>query len=74
MGPDWPLRRWRIDYSGPQVETRGVQRAFHLTALQPAFGQRRVLVGAGVVHSEELTIVGVENGNRDALRIRTVKT
>ena len=48
---------------GTQVETRGVQRAFDLAALQPTVGERRVLMRAGV-DREHLAVVGVEDRDR----------
>ena len=58
------LGRRRVDRAGAQVETRSVQRAFDLAALEPAVGQRGVLVRAGVVDGEHLAVVGVEHRDR----------
>jgi hypothetical protein len=41
-----------------------VQRALDLAALEPPVSQRSVLVRAGVVDGEDLTVLGVEDGDR----------
>jgi hypothetical protein len=40
-----------------------VQRALDETALQPAVGERGILVGTGVVDGVQLTVLGVEDGD-----------
>ena len=64
VGADRQLGRRRVDRAGAQVEAGGVQRAFDLAALQPAVGERGVLVGAGVVDGEDLAVLGVEHRDR----------
>jgi hypothetical protein len=64
VGADRTLGRRGVDGARPQVELRGVQRAFDLAALQPAVGERGVLMGAGVVDGEDLAVVGVEHRDR----------
>ena len=66
MTTSWVHRSFAgvVDRPGTQVETRGVQRAFDLAALQPTVGERRVLMRTGVVDREHLTVVGVEDRDR----------
>src|SRR3954468_10558238 len=57
-------RRRDVGDSGAQVEARGMQRAFDMAVLDPAVGERGLLVRAGVVEREELALLGVEDSDR----------
>ncbi|HEY4332883.1 MAG TPA: SDR family NAD(P)-dependent oxidoreductase [Ilumatobacteraceae bacterium] len=50
-----------VDRAGAQIESGGVQRALDLAPLEPAVGQRGVLMRAGVVDREHLAGIGVED-------------
>ena len=74
MRADRLFRGRRIDRAGAQIELRRVQWALHLAPLDPAIGQRSILVGAGVVDGEELAVISVEDRDRYALGLGTVET
>jgi len=53
-----------VRFSCAQIEYRRVQRALDFTTLEPAVGERGILVGAGVVDRVELAVAGVEHRDR----------
>jgi hypothetical protein len=62
--PHGQLGRRRVHFTRAEVELGSVKGPPHLAAFHPTVGKRRILVGAGVVQSEQFPVLRMEYGDR----------